>query len=197
MKRCARFLLPLVLVLMTVASPAAAGSRIIVRVTGGLPVLQTLCALLGCSVKYGLGDPAGQVFLITSPDLGNVTTFLSRLTSQIGVTNAELDVVGGLSGTSGSAVPPALSNRTPVNYYGTTVWGGYVNQPATQIVGLARTQSEFGVSGRGAIVAVIDTGVDTSHAVLAPALVPGYDFTRNKNSADEKGDLKQSTVAVV
>jgi subtilisin family serine protease len=52
------------------------------------------------------------------------------------------------------------------------------------------------VAGTG-IVAVIDTGVDTTHPVLQNVLLPGYDFTRNNNGADEKGDVTQSTTAVV
>ena len=30
-----------------------------------------------------------------------------------------------------------------------------------------------------------------------PVLMPGYDFTKNRDSADEKGDMQQSTAAVV
>jgi subtilisin family serine protease len=38
-------------------------------------------------------------------------------------------------------------------------------------------------------VAVIDTGVDTSHPVLYPVLLPGYDFTRNQPGASEWLDV--------
>jgi subtilisin family serine protease len=40
-------------------------------------------------------------------------------------------------------------------------------------------------------VAVIDTGVDTSHPVLQPVLLPGYDFTRNQAGASEWLDVPQ------
>ena len=33
--------------------------------------------------------------------------------------------------------------------------------------------------------------------MLQPVLLPGYDFTRNENGADEKGDVTQSTAAVI
>jgi subtilisin family serine protease len=39
--------------------------------------------------------------------------------------------------------------------------------------------------------------VDATHPVLQPFLLPGYDFTRNKDGAEEKGDVTQSTAAVV
>jgi subtilisin family serine protease len=90
-----------------------------------------------------------------------------------------------------------LYDSTPVNYYGTIVRQGYVTQPAANIIGLATTQGAFGLRGSG-IVAVIDTGVDSTHPALANALVPGYDFTRNEaGAADEKGDIHQSTTAVI
>jgi len=63
-------------------------------------------------------------------------------------------------------------------------------------VGIANAQNQFKVDGYG-IVAVIDTGVDPNHPVLMPVLMPGYDFTRNRDSADEKADVSQSTAAVV
>jgi subtilisin family serine protease len=196
MKRLGRLVFAILLLLISVASPApaAASTRLIVRVGGGLPVLQTVCRLLGCSVKYGLGDPAGQVFLVTT-DAVNLDLFLQTLKLQLGVASVELDMLGGTS--RATTVPAALNDRTANYYFGTPVWNGYVNQPATGIIGLAKAQKKYDVDGHAAIVAVIDTGVDTTHPVLAPVLVQGYDFTRNRNGGDEKGDIQQSTVAVV
>jgi len=196
MKRATRLFTSL-LVLLALASPSeAAGTRVIVRVEGGLVVIQGICRLLGCTVNYGLEDPAGQVFLVTTDTSVAAATFLSTLRLQAGVLDAELDLRGKIRQDSGSVVPAALYDRTPIDYFGTTVWRGYATQPASQIVGVAAAQNQFGVDGSG-IVAVIDTGVDASHPVLAPVLLPGYDFTRNRDSADEKGDVKQSTAAVV
>src|SRR5207302_7710401 len=50
---------------------------------------------------------------------------------------------------------------------------------------------------RGAVVAVIDTGVDPSQPVLAGVLTDGYDFTRNRDGGSEMADVNQSTVAAV
>ena len=150
MKRASR-LLPLLLLALTLsATPASAAStRIIVRVSGGLLRLKTICLLLGCNVDYGLGDPNGQVFLITTTtSLLSPLSFLNALQLQLGVIDVELDVKGSIQSGATSA-PAALSDTTPVNYYGATVWHGYVNQPATQIIRLADTQATYGVDGSG------------------------------------------------
>jgi len=199
MKRIAHIVVAFTLLMSVLATPAsAAGARVIVRVNSGLPLLQTVCRLLRCTVNYGLGDPDGQLFLVTAPDLVSLNTFLSVLRLQLGIVSAEVDLQGNiLAGSDAPPAPPAaLFDSTPVNYYGTTVRRGYVTQPATQIVGVAAAQGQYQVDRFG-IVAVIDTGVDPNHPVLMPVLMPGYDFTRNRDSADEKGDVKQSTAAVV
>jgi subtilisin family serine protease len=197
MKRIARLVIAFTLLMSIAASPAsAAGTRLIVR-TSGLSLIQSVCRLLGCTVNYGLGDPDGQLFLITTPNVLSLNTFISVLRLQLGIVSVEVDLQGDvMSGGSTASPPAALYDSTPVNYYGTTVRRGYVSQPASQIVNLATAQSQFKVDGYG-IVAVIDTGVDPSHPVLMPVLMPGYDFTRNRDSADEKGDVSQSTAAVV
>jgi hypothetical protein len=182
------------LIWLLAASPVEAQTtRLIVRVEGGQLVLKTLCLVLGCNVQYGLGDNQGQVFLVTTsnPLLGTVLQTVSA------ILDVGPDVVAqAMDATSAGPTPAALYDSTPVNYYGTTVRQGYIEQTPTSIVGLQNTQSTFGVSGSG-IVAVIDTGVDTTHPVLQRVLLPGYDFTRNKPGADEKADVTQSTTAVV
>jgi subtilisin family serine protease len=179
--------LAMCLCLLGPAAPASADTRLIVRVQG-LPVIQTVCWLLRCTVE-NLGDPLGQVFLVTTPLNLPANLFLS-----LGALDVELDQTGKTMDAGG---PPALYDKTPVNYFGTTVREGYLDQPAAQIVGIANAQNTFRVRGAGT-VAVIDTGVDPNHPVLQGVLVSGYDFTRNKDgSPDEKGDVTQSTTAVV
>src|SRR5256714_10453976 len=73
-------------------------------------------------------------------------------------------------------------------YYGAVVTHGYAAQPAAQIIRVSDAQNGFGVSGSG-VVAIIDTGVDPNHPVLAPVLLPGYDFTRNQTGASEWSDV--------
>lgn len=191
----------LVILAFTTAAvkPAAADTRIIVRNTLGATAMNLVCSLLGCNVVRGLGDPDGQLFLVTTPGLLDPVLSIARFATLplSGITGIEIDQpVNVQGGANAGAVPPALYDKAPMNYYGATVRHGYVYQPATQIIRLMDTQKQFSVSGAG-IVAVIDTGVDTSHPVLQRVLVRGYNFVSNNNNADEKGDVGQSTASVL
>src|SRR5712692_8472930 len=166
----------IMLVLLLGAKPAnAADNRFIVRTNGGLPLIQGVCALLGCNVVYGLDGSLNQLFLVTAPSSIDPNALLAILQSQLGVVAVELDRLVGLgAGLAEASAPPAgLWNSSPVNYYGATVWAGYVNQPAAGIVRVSDTQKAFNVAGAG-IVADIDTGVDPNHPALRNVLLTGY-----------------------
>lgn len=172
------------------------GQRYIVRTTGGLLNLPILCKLLLCQVLQPLDGTLNQVFLIGGPANQDPNLIISLLRAVPGVLNVELDQVLNIASGSASAdaPPPSLVDTTPVPYYGSTVWSGYVNQPATEIIRLAQAQQSFAVSGSG-VIADIDTGVDPSHPVLQPVLLPGYDFTRNQPGASEMLDLPSGSDA--
>src|SRR5947208_1606006 len=164
------------------ASPATADKRVIVRTTLGLQGLQAFCGSLpllqNCTVVEGLDGTLNQLFLVTTPL--DVTTFLNLLSVTPGIVDAEADQLLSLNSLNHvTTPPPGLSDTTPVNYYGSTVWDGYVDQPAAEIVRVSQAQSTFHVTGTG-IVADIDTGVDPNHPALQPVLLSGYDFTRNQ-----------------
>ena len=190
-----RWLCVPLLILGLCSSPSRADNRVIVRVSAsfGLQGLQALCnglpLLQNCTVVTGLDGALGQLFLITTPL--DVTSILNLLGSTVGIVDAEADqllnLVGGLNQVPSTGPPAGLSDTTPVQYSGSTVWDGYVNQPASSIVRVSAAQTMFNTMGRG-IVADIDTGVDPNHPALKSVLLPGYDFTRNQPGGSEMTD---------
>lgn len=189
-------MLIVLLAAMMWATPGEAQTqRLIVRDKLGAKGIQATCLLLGCNVTGSLGDPLGQVFMITV-NLVNLNRIVALLPLQTGIVGVEVDQVLSLVNPRLGAIPEQLEDELTQKYYGTVVWHGYLTQPASQIIRTSQAQSAFHVSGAGA-VALIDTGVDTLHPALAPVLLKGYDFTRNAAGADEKGDLNHSTAAVL
>ncbi len=76
------------------------------------------------------------------------------------------------------------------------VWRAYVQQPAATVLRIDEATKL--TRGAGAVVAVIDSGVDPDHPLLKNALLPGYDFTRDKPGASEWEDvLDQRTRAIL
>jgi subtilisin family serine protease len=193
--KCFRWMLLLVLLAATLP-PAAAQQRLIVRDTLGLTGLKTTCLLLNCKVSLNLGDPSGQVFLVTVTNAVNLPKLLTGLVNQLGVVSVEVDQPVSLISATAGPVPESLLSQTPLPYFGAPVWDGYATQPAAVIVGVQETQAAFDVTGAG-IVAMIDTGVDTQHPALIPVLVPGYNFISNTPSGNETGTLNQSTAALL
>ena len=176
-------------------APPAQG--VIVRTTLGLGGLQLECLLHGCTVVGSIDGGLNQVFLVRPTNNGllpNLLAAVLRLVS--GILDAEVDQLLVLppnptNQATGGAPPAGLWNSTPVNYYGTTVAEGYLNQAATQIVRLEAAQHSYGVTGTG-IIADIDTGVDPTHPALQPVLLAGYDFTRNQIGGNELNDITLS-----
>jgi subtilisin family serine protease len=183
--------------LIAVPSSGAQQPRLIVRDSLGVTHLTILCRLVGCQVVENLSDPLSRVFLVAPTLLGGLDWLLKILPLQLGILSVEVDQLVNLVATPPlTLIPNELSRNLPVDYYGTVVSQGYLEQPASSIVRIGETQNRFDVSGSD-IVAVIDTGVDPAHPALAPVLLPGHDFVHNTNGADETGDLDHSTVAVL
>jgi len=171
---------------------------VIVRTNLGQAGLQSACQRNGCTVVGNLDGNQAMVFLVVPTQQGLLPDLLAGILRLVtGVLDAEPDqglmIPPNPSSTTTSYNPPsALWDTTPVNYYGTTVTHGYVNQPAAQILHLSQAQNAFHVSGSG-IVADIDTGVDPNHPALKSVLLPGYDFTRNLVGGSELRDISLSS----
>jgi len=186
----------LLLVCLCIATPAAQASqtaktRLVVRDSLGLTGVLKVCLLVQCSSVVSLGDPKGQLFMIEIPSSLSALTSLLNI-SILGLVDVEVDQVVQTQGASAGPAPSYLTDRTPYSYYGSTVWHGYVNQPANQLIRTATTQSAFKTAGSGVTVADIDTGVDPNHPVLKNSLVAGYDFTRNQSGGSEMNDVSSS-----
>jgi subtilisin family serine protease len=180
----------LFLLLISFCAPSAeAQTRVIVRDSLGLPGINLSCLLTGCKVITGLGDPDGQLFLVSFPPLLDPLTGLLRLNLQTGILSVEIDQVVNTQQAFADSTPSYLTDKAPVSYYGATVWHGYVYQPGNQLVRTNQTHSAFNTTGAGVTVAIIDTGVDPTHPVLNSVLVNGYDFTRNVSGGSEKTDI--------
>jgi subtilisin family serine protease len=185
------------LLLILMALPQAnAQQGIIVRDVAGAAGINASCVLLNCTVALNLGDPAGQVFLVTVDNPLNLASTLTLLLNEVGVVDAEVNQQLFITEATFGPVPESLLDSTPVPYYGAPVWDGYANQPGAAMVEVQQAQAAFGVTGAGT-VAMIDTGVDTQHPALVPVLVPGYNFINNTPSGSEMGDVNESTAAVL
>lgn len=195
--RCGQTVLALLLFVVLGSLPSAAQTQLVVRDSLGLPSLQNLCRLLGCSVIQAVGDPDGQVFVVQLPQVLDPITTQLLLQLNLGIASVELDQVVHTLGADAGPAPTYLTDETLVSYYGSTVWRGYITQPAAQLIRNDATHSTWNATGNNAIVAVIDTGVDPNHPVLKNSLVQGYDFTRNSSGGSEMADVSQSTVAVL
>jgi thermitase len=191
---------------------AAQGDKIVrTKSLTGLPVVNTVCKLLGCQILGALDTPPGStapssLFLVRGL-LDNTVNFLLSL---LGLATIEEDLQVGIAESrwgndqataavldqATAAVLDQLWDRTPMTYYGSTAWRSYLTQPAADIVRLRDAHCDLRSTGAG-VVSVIDTGVDTDHPTLKLSLVPGYDFTRNVSSGDEKNAVNQATAAVL
>jgi len=102
---------------------------------------------------------------LTSAKLGNYTAYL-------------LDNLG-------SYTAYLLDGATRKNFYGTQVLWSYVDQPALKLIQV--DQARTTTTGAGALVAYIDTGVDTEHPALKPWLEPGVDLLRGESVSELNG----------
>jgi hypothetical protein len=180
----------------TVSSLTEPQPGVIVRTNAGLSGLKLICLLHACNVVGNLDGNVGQVYLVRSSN-GLLPNLLANVLNLVtGIVDAEPDQTliippNPTAPDTSNAAPAGLWETSPVNYYGSTVTYGYVNQPAAAIIQLSQAHNTFNVTGKG-IVADIDTGVDPTHPALQGVLLPGWDFTRNQAGGNELNDVNMS-----
>src|SRR5437763_16832982 len=94
------------------AVPAQAQARLVVRDSLGLSGINLTCQLLGCTVVRNLGDPQGQLFLVTFPSILNPVTALLKLNLQLGIVDAEIDQVVKTQACDAGPAPSYLTDQT-------------------------------------------------------------------------------------
>jgi Subtilase family len=105
------------------------------------------------------------------------------------------ELAGAATTPSVDAITQTLATQTVTSFYGADAPSTYVSQPASTLINLSAVRSTY--TGAG-IVAVIDTGVDATHPLLATSVMPGYDFLREQaGAATDLLDLEQSTAAIL
>jgi hypothetical protein len=168
-------------------------NRSIVRIKSGLvgwTTINALCSLVGCQVLGALDTlPLSGQSVPSSLFLVEGLPPLSPLTlSLLGVAAVEPDLLAQIKQATLPG-PDGLSQRTPMTYYGTVAWEGYLTQPASAIIRIADAHCALEATGAG-IVAVIDSGIHPDHPALSPLLTDGWDFTRDAAGGDERADLQ-------
>lgn len=162
-------------------------------------------AIAGIAGRHGMTvvspvDSQQQVFLLDNTSGEPSDQMESELEADAQVLGCEANTqVAIVESAAVNQSTAAILDGTPlagtVNYFGTVALRRYVSQPAAAITRLHIMQNLLRTSGAG-IVAVIDTGVDPNHSVLAPSLLPGYDFVHEiAGTASEFSDLPAGSVA--
>lgn len=129
--------------------------------------------------QYGLrvekrlkDDGLYLVSLSKSADPGNVIAAL-RASSHVRniEKNADLRVPElAVDGNKSAHKVPVLKGGAPSISMAGNPWVAYLNQPANSVIRIAEAQRQFGQGRSDVVVAVIDTGIDYHHPVLAPVL---------------------------
>lgn len=200
----------LLVVLFSLAGIAATLPSYVVQVKPGTP-FSPLASEYQLTVIRSWHSSTVDSYSVSSATPLSTGT-LKQLSQEPGVLEAETDSdiessesdQGSKAATQLESLGNLFATRATVSYYGANVLGTYVTQPGTQIIGLGAALASF-APGSG-VVAVIDTGVDPNHPALQGAIVPGYDFTRDRpDTWSELNDLdpavasalNQSTVEIL
>jgi subtilisin family serine protease len=188
------------------AAPPARGASFILR-TAPAASAAAVADRHGLTIVEPVDAQNRGLFLVTVPDTVSADQLAADVKGDADVVELELDrdvvvpesprvLSAGLT-QSTAHILDAVADKTLVSFFGASARNAYVNQPAAALVRSAKAQQAFLTTGLG-IVAIIDTGIDPTHPVLANSLVPGYDFIRDlPGLPDERADLTQSTAHIL
>jgi subtilisin family serine protease len=193
--------LSFVVILFALSLPAAAQSTYILAASPSNA--QSVISNHGLTVIKELYDGPVCVYLVSSAS-ADVNSVETEVESDLRVAGFELDQIASLPELNGltqatltqsnTSILDSLSGVTAVNFFGSTVPSNYTTQAATNIIRLNDARTATHLTGSG-VVGIIDTGADPNHPALLPALVAGYDFTREAASFSEFNDLDPTLAA--
>ncbi len=127
-------------------------------------------------VRQTLMASANIHLFVTSDKTRKTKTLVERLQADAEVRWAELNYRGGIP----------VADPYDVWKWGGTEPDGYVNQQAFSQIHLPAAHPLY--TGKGVIVAVLDTGASLDHPQLAGKFLPGRDFVADDNNPSEEGD---------
>jgi subtilisin family serine protease len=193
--------LSLIVILFALSLPAAAQSTYMLAVS---PTnAQSVISNHGLTVIKELYDGPICVYLVSSAS-ADVNSIETEVESDLRVSGFEPDQIASLPELNGltqatltqsnTSILDSLSGVTAVTFFGSTVPSNYTTQAATNIIRLNDARTATHLTGSG-VVGIIDTGADPNHPALLPALVAGYDFTREAASFSEFNDLDPTLAA--
>lgn len=143
-----------------------------------------------------VGDPDGALFLIEVEDEGASVEDLLADPDVVALEEVvEIDLADSghqaPTGANTAEVEAALGQLGTGPFASGSAWVGFLDQAALAAIDL---EAASGLSGAPGRVAILDSGIDPDHPLLAAALLPGYDFVKNRPGASEWEDL-DSTLA--
>jgi subtilisin family serine protease len=175
-------------------------NRFLVKVTGDIAQVAQRNHL---TIIRSLGGSASGVHILSGAKGDDPQEVLRSLAAEGAVRSVEREKPMRLPGLSSPLNPnPTLSRLTSTRldgtatfYYTSLAAAAYVNQQAGQTVNLAKALTA--ATGAGVTVAMIDTGIDRTHPVLAFSVGDGYDFVNRVGGGQERMDINQETTPIL
>ncbi len=189
-------------------APAGHPDLILIR---ALPTqFESIALRYGLTQRESFLDGEDQLVLAQGPAGLSAAQLVAWLQGDPEVRGVEPAILAALpeisvgQGASLSQVLPDLrrSGTVAAACPGTTqwasLWSGFADQRAATLIHLAQAQQESIDCGAAATIAIIDTAVDGDHPLLAPALLPGFDFLLHRVGMPEDLEgLDQSVMAIL